>query len=79
MLLCLMKQVRLDLSGHMGGNEKIIKCLSVIQLILPIGDSIVTLHFSSKVVFFFRPNCNGGHQKAIEPDCPCVLILHVYR
>ena len=79
MLLCLMKQVRLDLSGHMGGNEKIIKCLSVCLYFLPIGDCIVPFHFSFKVVFFFRPNCNGGHEKAIEPDCPCVLILHVYR
>ena len=53
MLLYLMKQVRLDLSGHMGGNEKIIKCLSVCLYFLPIGDCIVTFHFSSKVVFFF--------------------------
>ena len=37
-LLCLMKQVRLDLSGHMGGNEKIIKRLSVCLYFLPIGD-----------------------------------------
>ena len=79
MLLCLMKQVRLDQSGHIGGNEKIIKCLSVCLYFLPIGDCIVPFHFSFKVVFFFRPNCNGGHKKAIELDCPCVLILHVYR
>ncbi|XP_030937581.1 uncharacterized protein LOC115989404 isoform X2 [Quercus lobata] len=30
--------VRLDLSGHMGGNENIIKCLSVCLYFLPIGD-----------------------------------------
>ena len=52
MLLCLMKQVRLDLSGHMGRNEKIIKCLSVCLYFLPIGDCIVPFHFSFKVVFF---------------------------
>ena len=38
MLLCLMKQLGIDLLGHMGGNEKIIKCLSVYLYFLPIGD-----------------------------------------
>ena len=38
MQLCLMKQVRLDLLGHMGGNEKIIKRLSVCLYFLLIGD-----------------------------------------
>ena len=38
MLLCLMKQVRLDMSRHMGGNKKIIKRLNVCLYFLPIGD-----------------------------------------
>ena len=60
MLLCLMKQVRLDLRGHMGGNKKIIKCLSVCLYFRSVGDWIFPFHFSFKVVVIFLALIYGG-------------------
>ena len=44
----------------MGGNEKIIKCVSVCLYFLLIGDWIFPFHFSFKVVSFFLELIYGG-------------------
>ena len=44
----------------MGGNEKIVKCLSVCLYFLSISDWIFLFHFSFKVVFFFLALIYGG-------------------
>ena len=44
----------------MGGNKKIVKCLSVCLYFLSIGDWIFLFHFSFKVVSFFLALIYGG-------------------
>ena len=44
----------------MGGNENIIKCLSVYLYFLSIGDWIFPFHFSFKVVVIFLVLIYGG-------------------
>ena len=44
----------------MGGNEKIVKCVTVCLYFLSIGDWIFPFHFSFKVVYFFLALIYGG-------------------
>ncbi|XP_050285409.1 uncharacterized protein LOC126724986 [Quercus robur] len=73
--------VRLDLSGHMGGNEKIIKCLSVCLYFLPIGDCIVT-GISMQNVLLIGENLGGcasisGSLLGENTGCQCVCCQEI--